>query len=412
MELSAIFQQLGISLGLGLLVGLQRERVESQIAGVRTFPLVTILGTVCALLGQTFGGWVIVVGFAAVAAMIYLGNTVELKKGVGDPGITTEIAILLMFGVGAYLVIGYKEVAITIGGGVAVLLQFKGQLHGLVARLGNDDLKAIMQFALISLVVLPVLPNRSFGPYEVLNPRQIWWMVVLIVGVSLGGYIAYKFLGEKSGILLGGILGGLVSSTATTVSYAKRSAAAPGNSRLAAIAIMIASTVVFARLLGEIAIVAPAFLAVAGAPILAILLLLGMLSAALWFRGPRGHNEIPAQENPSELKPALLFGLIYALVLIAIAAAREHLGSRGLYVVAGLSGLTDVDAITLSTSRLVSLGRLSMNDGWKLIVIASMSNLVFKAATIALIGHPRLLSKIAPLYCVALVAGVLLLALW
>src|SRR5687767_6376145 len=124
MDLTATFQQLGISLGLGLLVGLQRERVESQIAGVRTFPLVTILGTVCALLGQAYGGWIIVVGFAAVAVMIYLGNIVEIKKGVGDPGITTEIAILLMFGVGAYLVIGYKEVAITIGGGVAVLLQF------------------------------------------------------------------------------------------------------------------------------------------------------------------------------------------------------------------------------------------------------------------------------------------------
>jgi len=181
---------------------------------------------------------------------------------------------------------------------------------------------------------------------------------------------------------------------------------------LAAIAIMVASTVVFARLFVEIAIVAPAFLPVAGAPILAILLLLGMLSAFLWFQGPRGQNEMPTQENPSELKPALLFALIYAFVLIAIAAAREHLGHQGLYVVAGLAGLTDVDAITLSTSRLVSLGRLSMNDGWKLIVIASMSNLVFKAATIALIGHPRLLAKIAPLYCVALVAGVLLLALW
>jgi uncharacterized membrane protein (DUF4010 family) len=412
MDLTAIFQQLGISLGLGLLVGLQRERVESPIAGVRTFPLVTILGTVCALLGQTFGGWVVVVGFAAVAAMIYLGNTVEIKQGVGDPGLTTEIAILLMFGVGAYLVIGHKEVAITIGGGVAVLLQFKGQMHGFVAKLGNDDLKAIMQFALISLVVLPILPNRSFGPYEVLNPRQIWWMVVLIVGVSLGGYIAYKFLGEKSGILLGGILGGLVSSTATTVSYAKRTAKAPANSRLAAVAIMIASTIVFARLLVEIAIVAPAFLAVAGVPILAILLLLGILSATLWFRGPRGRNEIPTQENPTELKPALLFGLIYAFVLFATAAAREHFGHQGLYVVAGLAGLTDVDAITLSTSRLVNLGRLSMNDGWKLIVIASMSNLVFKAATIALIGHPRLLAKIAPLYCVALVTGVLLLTLW
>jgi MgtC family len=164
MELSTLFQNLGISLGLGLLVGLQRESVATPLAGLRTFPLVTILGTVCALLGETFGGGVIATGLVALAAMIFAGKVAEIRKDNPDSGLTTEIAMLLMFAVGAYLVIGHRAAAISIGGGVAVLLHFKGQLHRIVARLGENDLKGIMQFTLISLVILPVLPNRAYGP--------------------------------------------------------------------------------------------------------------------------------------------------------------------------------------------------------------------------------------------------------
>jgi uncharacterized membrane protein (DUF4010 family) len=412
MELTAVFQQLWIALGLGLLVGLQRERVASPMAGVRTFPLVTILGTLCGLLAQAFGGWVLATGIIALAGLIFVGKIIELKNRELDPGLTTEVAMLLMFAVGAYLVIGHRAVAIAIGGGTAVLLQFKGQLHGMVARLGEEDLKAIMQFALISLVILPVLPDRPYGPYAVLNPRNIWWMVVLIVGISLGGYIVYKFLGEQAGIVLGGILGGLISSTATTVSYAKRTAGAPQSAQLAAIVIMIASTIVFARLLLEIALVAPSFLRAASPPLAAMLVLLAALSAGLWFWGRHEKNDMPAQENPSELRSALLFAAIYAAVLLAVAAVKERFGSQGLYVVAGLSGLTDVDAITLSTSQLVNAGRLGADDGWKLILIASLSNLIFKAAAVALLGHRQLLAKIAALYGLGLAAGALLLIFW
>jgi uncharacterized membrane protein (DUF4010 family) len=413
MDLTAVFQQLWIALGLGLLVGLQREHTASRrLAGVRTFPLITLLGTVCALLAQALSGWILAAGFVAVAVMIVIGNLAILKDGPSDPGLTTEVAMLLMFGVGAYLVVGHREAAIAIGSGIAVLLQFKGQLHGIAAKLGDNDLKAIMQFALISLVILPVLPNRTYGPYAVLNPRQIWWMVVLIVGISLGGYIIYKFFGEHAGIVLGGILGGVISSTATTVSYAKRAADAPQSSGLAAIVILIASTVVFLRVLLEIAVVAPSFLLTAGLPISLLLVVLAALSAVIWFRGRKEPSALPEQENPSELKSALLFGLIYAVVLFAVAAAKERFGNRGLYVVAGLSGLTDVDAITLSTAELVGVGRLSADHGWRLIVVALMSNLVFKAAAIAVLAHRRLFTKVALLYGVAFAAGALLLSLW
>jgi uncharacterized membrane protein (DUF4010 family) len=411
MDIPSLFQKLGIALGLGLLVGLQRESAASSLAGVRTFPLVTVLGTICGLLSQAFGGWILAAGIIALTVIIYVGKSIEMSKGHPDPGITTEVAALLMFAVGAYLIVGDRAVAIAIGGGAAVLLHFKGELHGMVARLGANDLKAVMQFALISLVILAVLPNRTYGPFDVLNPRNIWWMVVLIVGINLGGYVAYKFLGQRAGITLGGVLGGLISSTATTVSYAKRAAAAPGVIGPAAIVIMIASTVVFGRLLLEIATVAPAFLPTVAPWLTALLLLSAVSSFALWFRSDKNHEEMPEQENPSELKSALVFGLIYAVVLFVVAAVKELYGSRGVYAVAALSGLTDVDAITLSTAQLVNAGRLNADDGWKLIVVAAISNLIFKAGAVAALGRRKLFVRILPAYGIVIVAGLLMLFL-
>ncbi len=411
MDIGSTFARLGIALGLGLLVGLQRERSSGALAGVRTFPLVTLTGCVCAMIAQQFGGWVVAAGLIALAAMIVVGNLAQFRNGELDPGLTTEVVILLMYGVGAYLMVGHAGIAIAVGGGAAVLLQYKGQLHGIVQRLGDEDLKAIMQFALISLVVLPVLPDRAYGPYAVLNPRQIWWMVVLIVGMSLAGYIVYKFFGERVSTALGGFLGGAISSTATTVSYARMSARFPEREKVATVVIMAASTVVLVRILIEIAVVAPAFLRQAAPPMLFMLACFAALSAAAYFRGWRPVTELPPQSNPSELKPALLFGLGYAIVLLAVAAAKEHFGQGALYVVAGLSGMTDMDAITLSTSRLVAAGRIDPATGWRLILAALMSNLVFKAGAVAVLGHRRLAARVAGLYAVAMVVAVLLLLL-
>jgi uncharacterized membrane protein (DUF4010 family) len=412
MDLTANFWRVAVAAGLGLLVGLQRERAKTDLAGMRTFTLITLLGAVCALLAQSLGGWVVAAGFLALAAQLLMGNFAKLQKGPVDPGLTTETAALVMFGVGAYLVVGEQAVAIAMGGGVAVLLQFKGQLHGLAERLGDEDLKAIMQFALLSLVILPVLPDRTYGPYAVLNPRQIWWMVVLIVGISLGGYIAYKFLGRQAGVVLGGILGGLISSTATTVSYARRTAHAQEGSLLAATVIMIASAVSVARVLVICGVVAPSFLPAAGPPLLVLLAALAALSAVVWLRGRRQEVEMPAHENPTEMKSALVFAFLYSAVLLAVAAAKARFGSRGLFLIAGLSGLTDMDAITLSTAQLVGNGMLEAETGWKVILVALLSNLVFKGGAVAVLGHRQLVRRIAPLYGASLAGGVLLLLLW
>jgi len=409
-DLTSTLSSLGIALGLGLLVGLQREQVASQLAGLRTFALITVLGTICGLLAINFGGWVIASGFLALTGALMTGHVAELRGEKIESGITTEVAALAMFGLGAYLVVGHREVAIVIGASIAILLHFKGQLHGIAARLGEDS-KSIMQFALISMVILPILPNRSYGPYDVLNPRQIWLMVVLIVGIGLGGYIAYKFFGQKTGLLLAGLLGGIISSTATTVSYSKRAANQKGADTAAALVILSASTVSCALVLVEVGIVAPGFLRTALAPILILVTTLGVLSIPHWFLCSKDNAAMPPQGNPSELKGALYFALLYTLILFAIAAVKGIYGARGLYVVAAASGLVEVHALALSTSLLVETGRLNGSEGWRIIALALISNLAFKVTTVIVLGGRRLWRNVALPYVLTIAVGIGI-ALW
>jgi uncharacterized membrane protein (DUF4010 family) len=406
------FLQLAVALGLGLLVGLQRERMDSAIAGIRTFALITLFGAVAAHLGQIFGGWVVAAGLVAAAAFVVSGSFARVAKGDADPGQTTEFAAVLMYGVGAWVVAGGMPVAVALGGTVAVLLHLKGPLHQFVGKIGEGDLKAIMQFVVIALVILPILPDRTFGPYGVLNPFQIWWMVVLIVALSLGGYVAFKLVGANAGAILSGVLGGVISSTATTVTYARRTKEDPKSSRLAALILMIASTVVFVRVLVEIAVVARDRFVDLAPPIAALLGAVAVLSAVLWLGARRDPCAPPEAENPAELKSAVVFGVIYAAVLLAVAFARAQFGRAGLFTVAALSGLTDMDAITLSTARLVSGGGLDPGTGWRAIVLASLSNLVFKAGIVAVLGSRKLLGRIALLFGAALGGGALILWLW
>jgi len=279
---------------------------------------------------------------------------------------------------------------------------------------------AIMQFALITLVILPILPDRTYGPYGVLNPREVWWMVVLIVSINLAGYVAAKLLGTRSGALLGGVLGGLISSTATTISYARRSHAtgtaakeSPAQAGLAALVIVVASTVSFARVLVEVAVVAPSQLAAMAAPLGAMVGCMLVLSAAAWLLG-RGDapQSLPIRGNPAELKPALVFGALYALVIVAVAFAKSQFGTAGLYPVAVISGMTDMDAITLSTSNLAAQGRLEPQTGWRLILLAALANIVFKAACACILGSPALRMRIVVLFGLALAGGTAILLLW
>ncbi len=404
--------QLALSLGLGLLVGFQREWAAKRLAGIRTFPLITLFGTLCAQLAEAFGGWVLAGAFVALAAIVWVGSRESHSGEHPDSGITTEVAVLVMFAVGAVVARGRPVEALAVSGGVAVLLHWKQPLHEFVQRVGEAEARSVMQLVLIGLVILPALPNRSFGPLQVLNPFQIWSMVVLIVGISLGAYLVHRLAGPNVGTVVAGLLGGLISSTATTVSYARRTRDAPERVPATAFVLVLASTVVLPRMLLLAALVAPGLIAELAPPLVAMTGVMLALSAIAFALTHRELELARLDHAPSDLRAAVAFGLLYGVVLLGVAAARRWLSEGGLYAVAALSGLTDVDAITLSTVQLARAGRIDAGIGWQLILIGVMANLVFKAAAAVALGDPRLRPWVVRLFGAGLVLGAGLLWLW
>ena len=411
MELT-ILHQLAIALGLGFLVGLQREWASKPVAGIRTFPIITLVGALTALLAGQIGGWILGAGLLSLAAVILVGHLLKQDTENADPGITTEVAALLMYVVGAVLVFDYTAAAVAISGTLAVLLHWKRPLHELVRKIGDADFRAIMRLVLLALVILPVLPNEAYGPYQVLNPFEIWLMVVLIVGISLGAYVAYKLLGARVGTLLAGVLGGLISSTATTISYARWTRRRPSDVRGAALVLIIASTIVFVRVLLEIGVVAPQIFFETAPPLITMMMFMFVLAGGTWLFARGTLVETSTQEPPSDIKAAITFGVLYAAVLLGVAVAKHHFGSGAMYGVAALSGLTDMDAITLSTAQLVNNAQLEADTGWRLILVGALANLVFKALAVGVLGRLRLFGWIAAMFGIALAGGGLLLWLW
>lgn len=412
MDTFAVFRFLGLALVLGLLVGLQRERAENKLGGFRTFPLITVLGTLCTLLSQSFGGWIVGLGLVSLAVVIYTANQAQIRTGTSETGMTTEVAMLVMFSLGAYIPVGSSTVATVLGGGVAVLLHFKPQLHAIAGTIGDQDFRAIMQFVLITLVILPVLPNENMGPFMVLNPFKIWLMVVLIVGISLGGYVTYKMFGDRVGTVASGILGGMISSTATTVSYSRRTKEIPEVAGLAVMVILLANTILYARLLVLIGATSPDLLAIAAWPFVIVMGVFAILALFCWLK--KGTTTTPSTEhgNPSELRSAIVFALMYALVLIGVAAGKKYFGNSGLLVVSLISGLTDMDAIALSLSQMVSDNKLSGETAWRLIMGASMANLIFKAGIAGFLGGKKLFGKVALTFGIGFAASTLVLWFW
>lgn len=404
-------EDLLVALALGLLVGLQREWTKSRVAGVRTFPLITLLGAMASLMADDFGGWTVGAGLLAVTAMLVTANVAKMRAGSNDLGMTTEMAALVMYGVGAAVASDLVIPAMVVTGSVAVLLQFKAQLHGFVARIEEADLRAVARLALISLVILPALPNEAAGPFGVLNPFQVWLMVVLIVGISLAAYVSQRLLGARAGAWAAGILGGLISSTATTASYAQSTREGAGRQRLALAVIVTASAVVFGRVLVEILLVAPGVFADTAPPVAAMMAFMAVL--AYWAqRRPDSSEEEAVPATASGMRSAIIFGALYAIVLLAVALAKTYFGDRGLYVVAALSGLTDMDAITLSTVQLIRTGSLDAVVGRQLILIGALANLVFKAGIVWTVAPRPLAKRVAKYFAAAFVAGGLILAFW
>jgi len=375
------------SLAVGLLVGLERERRPETKAGVRTFALITALGTLCAMLADKLAfPWLVAAGLAAVAATLIVAYA-SLPASAEDSGTTTVVAAVFCFCLGAGMWLGYLELSVALGIVLTVLLYFKTALEGFSQRLTATDVGVTLQFAVLTLVILPLLPDRGYGPYQALNPRNIWLMVVLIEGVGLAGYVSWRLFGPRGGVLVTGLLGGVVSSTATTVAYARDAREAPDRAHVNALIVLMASSVVFVRMTVLVSIVAPTLLSqiaiLAGAALVAAI-------PAAWRLSKSGEHRDPGVQpdfaNPTRLSVAVTFGAVYAVVLLGVAWLSEAVGAAGLYAFAFVSGLTDVDAIALSTMRSHLDGRLTASVAITAIAVALVANLILKAVIARIVG--------------------------
>jgi uncharacterized membrane protein (DUF4010 family) len=404
------------SLGLGMFMGIERQRDVSHRAGVRTFALTALLGTTAALVAEASSlVWVVALGLILTGAAI-LADYRRTPFSDEHPGTTTVIALLLCYLLGAMVWYGYPSVAISLAIVTTVLLHFKPTLHGISGRLSEQDLSLVLQLAVLSFVVLPLLPNRGYGPFDALNPYQIWLMVVLVSGVSLVGYLALKFGDPSRSIWLMGLAGGLVSSTATTLAFSRHAARDAESTNGCAKIIALANLVMLLRIMLIVTVVAPGVSLRIGAWLLLALVVSAAAIARIKLTGyqwnARAETE-SAYANPTSLTPAVGFGAMYAAVLLLLAwiARSDHAQMVwGHYVISVASGLADVDAITLSNLRLMATGELETNRALASILAALLANALFKLAIARVIGGATLARRCAP--SLLATAGALALGVW
>jgi uncharacterized membrane protein (DUF4010 family) len=385
----------GAALGLGLLLGLERERkrdAELLFGGIRTFALIALLGAVGAFMERELNqGWLILAAFVALSALVIVSYATTAARG--ELGITTEVTALLAFIVGALC--GWEHVGVASVATVVclLLLTLKDFLHRLARRVEVADVEATLTFAVISVIILPLLPNETYGPppIDVINPYKIWLMVVLIAGLNFLGYLLVKVLGSEHGLILTGILGGLVSSTAVTLSFSQRSRQEPAMSSAFVLAIVVAWTIMFLRVVLMVALVNSA-LAASLALALGCMAAAGLVISLVLWRRSKTHEKgvVTAGANPFELSEAIKFGLLFGIVTVVAKAAEAYLGATGLYLAGAVAGLTDVDAISLSMANLATTSPGIIKIARRTIVIAVISNTLVKAGMAAFMGAPAL----------------------
>jgi uncharacterized membrane protein (DUF4010 family) len=393
------------ALGIGLFIGLDRERNPTAKAGLRTCALVALAGALAVDLGEELSSpSIVAVGLAMVALMMIAAyHPHQSEAHDPEPGTTTIAAVIGCYLLGALVAAGSVQLAVILGVLTTLLLHFKAELGGMARNLDRREVVSILQFAVIAFVVLPVLPDEGFGPYHALNPRNIWLMVVLISGVSLAGFVAFRWAGRERGAMMLGALGGLVSSTATTLAYSRQ--AREGSVELAGTVIITANLVLLVRLPVLGAIVAPAILPIL-LPVFAASLVAGATVFALGRRrgAVEGALTLPSVANPAELQPAIGFGVMYAVVLVVSSWLADVWGRSGLFAAALVSGFVDVDAISLSNLRLFSASQASAFEATVAMVIAVAANAVFKLGIVRAAGTPALFRRCLPVL-VASAAG-------
>lgn len=416
-------QALGTALGAGLLVGLERGWRSrtlpegTRVAGLRTFGLLGLLGGLLALL-QPQAGLLLAAGLVAVTLLFFVSWPSAAQRA-DTVSITTAVAGLVTFALGALAGHGQLELAIAGAVVVALLLDLKEELHGGLRRIAPAELNALLQLGVLSAVILPLLPDAGYGPYQALNPYRLWLAVVLVAGLSLAGHFAIRLRGHRQGLLWAGLMGGLASSTAATLSLSRQARAAPQLAASAAAAIVASSGVMFLRMAVVVSALQPS-LAVQLGGFLMLLGLLTLLLAGLEWRRSVGaapaagadKADVDAPSRPFDLPTALGFGLLLAVVAVLVPAAREALGDSGVFLLAFVSGLADVNAMVISSVTLHAHGALDVTATAAAILLAALANLLLKAGMAwrvagRSVGQPVVLSFAA----VIVIGGLLALRL-
>lgn len=409
---------LALALAVGAVVGLERERrahvaAKALFGGARTFPLVALLGALCALAVGALGPAAWIGGLLAVTGLLGVGYRLTTGRSGEGAGLTSELAALVVHVLGGLPFLplpgtDFAERALVAGAlGVAVmgLLALRRPIHAFAEQLAFEDLTATARFALIALVALPLLPDRNLDPFEVLNPFRIGVVVVLIAGIGFVGYVAMRSLGPRRGLGVTAMAGGLVSSTAVTLSFSSRAKEPDAPRRALALAIVVAATIMFGRILAEVAVIRPELVVPTAAPLgaMAAVGALGCLWSWRWATGESG--DPPARlHNPFRLWQALRLGAAYVGIRLLSAVAWEQWGSEGLLASAAIAGLADVDAITISLARMHENG-LSTALAVRAITTAALCNTLVKVGLVAIFGGWRLLLPVAATLLPAALAG-------
>ena len=399
-----------VALGVGALIGLERQQSESagSFAGVRTFPLIALLGALTQLFFPSL--LPLVLGMVLVLVVVAYVGKILLE---GDVGMTTAVAAVLTFVYGAMT--GLSEegltLAVVLGTVTAAMLAVKDPMHELAGRIGQEELRAALKFLIIALVVLPLLPDRDLDVLLGLNPRFVWLMVVFVSGLTFLGYVLTKLLGPARGIGLTGLLGGFVSSTATAMAMADHAKRTTELSPICAFATAVASIAMFPRVLVLVAVVNPGLVAPLAVPLVGMTVVGGLLSLSLLARNRSNRAPSVDLDNPFRVRPALVFGALFAAVLLAVDGLNVLFGEGGVYVIALLSGTVDANAITLSLGRLALEGSVEASVAVTGIVLALVTNTVVKVAIVRSLGTARMGRSVAGVLGTTSIVGVVLVLL-
>lgn len=412
-----IFRNLGVALAIGLMVGLergwqQREAGAGQrVAGLRTFAIIGMAGGVTGLLAERMSPLVLGLGFIAIAAMLIAAHVMS-SQDRGEYGITSEMAAFTTYGLAALATSGAPAVAAAGAVVTATLLGLKPELHRWLARLDREELLAALKLLMMSVLVLPLLPDRGIGPWDTLNPLRIWQLVVIVAAISFAGHFAVRLLGQARGILTTGVFGGLASSTALTLHFARLSRRTRGLDPLLAVGIILAQAMGMPRMIAVAAVASPALARHAAGPLVAMMAV--GLTAALLLRLRLDTSRLRAPRRlgtPFRLKDTARFAVLLIVITLASAAGHRLIGDAGIYAIATIAAMGDLTAVTLSVAQL-SQGGLPLDTAVRALVIAAISSVLFKSLLAFALGGRRLgLLVAASAACVAVAGGVALYVL-